>query len=160
MAIGAGWAEGSWVDAGWVVGAWQQDAGEPEVTAPSGGWDKLSQFDDHIKRKREQEQQRQSNLEAINRIESPVDSEIAKILQADVRQAETEKRLKDLEQLVAKSFRNEDLPRVREFNERVAKAFVRANVQGNFSAIQAFEREMERAIEEEEFLLMALLLLE
>lgn len=131
-----------------------------EVTAPTGGWEKLSQFDDHIQRKREQEQQRQKTLEAIEQIESPVDLEIARLLQKDAQTAETEQRLASLEQLIAINFRNADLPKVKAFNEKVAKAFVRASVQGNFSAIQAFERELERAIEEEEFLLIMLIMLE
>jgi hypothetical protein len=139
--------------------------GNPVGTAlstvqPSGGWDKLSRFDDHLNRKRRQDDERQRLREEIEAIESPVDQEIARLLQAQERKAERHKQLEDLEQLIAVSFTNDDLPKVRDFNERVEKAFVRASVQGNFSAVEAFEREFERAREEEEFLLMAMLMLE
>jgi hypothetical protein len=44
--------------------------------------------------------------------------------------------------------------------ERVGGAYLRALEQGNFSSLQAFEREMERAREEEEFLLLAIAMLD
>lgn len=37
MAIGTGWAEGSWVDAGWVVGAWSQEPNVIVIAATKGG---------------------------------------------------------------------------------------------------------------------------
>ena len=47
----------------------------------------------------------------------------------------------------------------REYNEVVAKAFSRAMELQTFSAIEAFERELDRAIEEENFLLLAMTVL-
>jgi len=136
------------------------EAVEVIPTQPVGGWDKLSQFDDHILRKRREDEESERKRQEIRDIESPVDLEIAQILQRDERQAEREKQLSDLEQLVTTTFSNADLPDIREFSERVEKAFIRASVQGNFSALEAFEREFERAREEEEFLLMAMIMLE
>ena len=153
------WATSAWKSDAWFGTAWFV-AEEAAVSTPTGGWDKLSQFDDHIQKKRREDEEQQQIFEQIREIESPVDSEIARILQADAKREQTEQRLADLEQLVARNFRNEDLPKVKAFSEKVARAFIRANVQGNFSAIQAFERELERAIEEDEFLLMALIMLE
>lgn len=129
-------------------------------TQPSGGWDLLKVFDRHIQRKHDEDDERRQVLEEIEQIISPVDLEIAKLLQQDQKAEAREKQLSDLEQLVARNFRNKDLPAIKEFNENVAKALVRASVQGNYSALEAFEREMERALEEDEFLFMALAVLD
>ena len=61
---------------------------------------------------------------------------------------------------MAESFTAEDLEAAKRYSERVAKAYERAYIQGNYSAYMAFEREMERLREEEEFLLVALMALQ
>ena len=128
--------------------------------SPTGGWIFLSMFDAFRQRKVEEEEERKKKLKAIEKIDSSVDKEIADLLQQDSQKETREKQLQSLEQLVAQTFRNEDLPLARAYSERVAKAFVRVAVQGNFSAIEALEREMERTREEEEILLLALAILE
>ena len=96
--------------------------------------------------------------ESLEDIESSTDREIAQILQKDIKTEAREKELQALEFLVATTFRNEDIAKAP--NERVAKAFVRAAVQGNFSAMEALEREMDRAREDEMFLFIAMVLLD
>lgn len=135
-------------------------AGVAVAVVPTGGWIFLSMFDAFRQRKVEDEEQRKKRLEAINKIDNDLDREIAQHLQQDLQKEDRERELQKLESLVAQSFSNQDLPLARAYNERVAKAFVRVAVQGNFSAIEALEREMERVREEEEVLLLALALLE
>ena len=153
---GAGASIAFVVTRGYSVG----EAVEVVIETPTGGWMFVGVFDDFRRRKIEDEEERKEKEQQIAVIESPVDREIANILQSEQRIADREKELQRLESLVAQSFSNKDLPLAKAYNERVAKAFVRAAVQGNFSAVEALEREMERAREDEEFLLLAMVMLQ
>ena len=148
------WATGAWGDNAWFGTAWFE---EP---VPTGGWIFLSMFDAFRQKKVEDEEERKKKLKSISEIDNDLDREIAQRLQKDLQQEDRERELQRLERLVAQSFSNQDLPLARAYNERVAKAFARVAVQKNFSAIEALEREMERAREEEEILLLALAMLE
>lgn len=135
------------------------DAVVTDVTAPSGGWDFMMKFEDFREKREKDKSEREKVREEIEAIKDETDREIAQILQKDLALESREKELKDLEFLVATTFRNEDIEKAKAHSERVAKAFVRAAVQSNRSAVEALEREMDRAREEDEFLLIAMMVL-
>lgn len=122
----------------------------------SGGWGFLNSYDSYRQKKERDKRRLKRLLEEIKALESPIDREIAEILHKDTTEDTRLEQLAELERMVASSFRNSELEKARTYSERVAKAYVRANVQGNFSALEALEREIERAREEEEFLLIAI----
>ncbi len=124
---------------------------------PSGGWGFLTEYYAYKQRKRRRERERERILAEIAAIEGDVDFEIAVILQADVVEEAEAQELSWLEQMVAAAFTERDRRQAREYNIRVSKAFVRAAMQGNWSAFEALERELDRAEEEEFFLLVVML---
>ncbi len=130
----------------------------PASTAVSGGWIMRGVFDDFSQRKRQKIEKAEQAIENALELEG-IDGEIAKILHENDRDEVLEQSIKELEGLIADNFSERELQRAKAHNERVAIAFARAATQKNFSAIQAFERELERANEEEEFLLLALTVL-
>lgn len=161
-AIGTGWAEAAWIEASWISTAWDDEPNVPVVVTPearaTGGWDFLMKFD-HFRDKRDSDKEERDKIqEEITEIADDVAREIAEILQKDLITAAREKELQSLELLVASSFRNEDIPKAKAHG--VAKAFVRAAVQSNFSAMEALEREMDRIREDEEFLMLAMVILD
>jgi hypothetical protein len=103
----------------------------------SGGWGARNAYDAYLE-------------EFLEEIQDPVDREIAELLHDDPG-------LTELDELVRESYSERDRQRAEEYSDRVARAYERAYRQGNYSALMAFEREMERAIEEEEFFLMAIM---
>ncbi len=100
---------------------------------------------------RAQHRQRTAETAAIP---DPLDREIGQLLRAkeakDNRAGELQ-RLKSL----AEQFDTADAQRI--FGPRVAKALERAVRQGNYSALEALDRELKRAHEEEQFILHAAL---
>ncbi len=128
-----------------------------DVVSPSGGWDFMMQFE-HFRTKRDREAEERKRIQQeIEAIANETDREIAKILQSDLAIEARDKELKDLETLVATTFRNDDMAKAEAHG--VAKAFARAAVQSNRSAMEALEREMDRAREDEDFLLLAMVIL-
>jgi len=121
------------------------------TVAPSGGWIVRDVFDTLVDRKRRKLKALREKLEEVKEI-AGIDGEIAVLLHQDDEKELIESSLKELENLVKSASRTQI---EQQFNTRVAKAFTRASVQGNFSALQAFEREMERVREEEAFFLIA-----
>lgn len=140
-----------------LAGASEVGVVEEVRVTPSGGWDFMMKFESFREKREKDRRERDKIHEEIEVIEDVVDREIAQILQKDLITEAREKELKGLELLVATSFRNEDLPKAKAHG--VAKAFVRAAVQGNFSAMEALEREMDSIREDEEFLMLAMVIL-
>lgn len=97
-------------------------------------------------------------MSEIEKIKDDVDREIAKLLQKTEAKAQEERDVQELGQVVSRSFSNQELARIKEYSNEVARAYLRAVQQGNYSALKAFEREMEQVMEEEEFILMAVVL--
>ncbi len=125
------------------------------VVAPSGGWIVRDVFDTLADRKRRNLKALREKLEEVKEIPG-IDGEIALLLHKDDEKELIESSLKELENLVKSASRTQI---EQEFSERVAKAFTRASIQGNFSALQAFERELERARQDEEFFLLAAMMI-
>ena len=154
-AIGTGWADGAWIFESWILEAWDD---EPNVqVAPSGGWIVRDVFETLADRKRRQLEQIKEVQEEIAEIEG-VDGEIATLLHKDDEKELIEKSLKDLEKLVKSGITKAQIQQ--DFNQASARAFVRAKVQGNFSAMQHLEREMDKVREEDDFFLLAMMTLQ
>ncbi len=146
-----GWVANAWADDAWFGTAWAEQEAAEAVT-PSGGFMVRGVFDTLADRKRRNLKVLREKLEEVNEIPG-IDGEIAVLLHKDDEKELIESSLKELENLVKSNISRTQIEQ--EFNARVAKAFTRASVQGNFSALQAFEREMERVREEEAFFLIA-----
>lgn len=126
---------------------------------PSGGWAALNAFDSFRQRKRRRKRELEELLEEVEELEG-IDGEIAKLLHANDAEELLEASIRELEKLVVDNFSESELVLAKAHNERLAVAFARAATQRNFSALQAFEREMERARDEEDFFLLAVMTLQ
>jgi len=136
------------------------DAAEVVVVAPAptGGWSGRDWYDPYRTRKdRDDERRRQANAE-IKDLQG-IDGDIARLMHKKIDRDDRNAEIAELERLVAKSYSKEQATEAKVYNERVAKAYVRAALQANFSALEAFEREMEQAREEEDFLVLAMMIL-
>jgi len=121
------------------------------------GWKFLMEFESFRKKREEDEEERERVKEIVEALESPVDKEIAQLLQQDIEKEDRAEEIEKLEQLITENATPQDLIAAEAHN--VAKAFARAALQKNFSAIEALERELDRKAEEEEFLMLALVIL-
>lgn len=128
--------------------------GASEVVAerPAGGWGFLNQYNAEKQRQRALARRRKELEEESERIEDEVAREIAQLLRKQ--EAEDDRR-KELKRLADLAKANADIEAARQYSERVATAYARALAKGNYSALEALERELRRAAEEEEWLLNA-----
>jgi hypothetical protein len=139
--------------------AYQQVApvSQQQVEQPSGGWWAFNvQYEQELRRRRLLKEKQDELDEQSQEIQAAVDREIAILLRQqeakDLKRAELE-RLRNLASAV--SAREAEV----QYGERVAKALDRAIKQGNFSALEALDRELQRARSDEEFFLMAVAML-
>ena len=130
----------------------------PEVTG--GGWAAQYFYDKYVEQRREREEEREKVRVQVESIEDDTDAQIARLLHKQIEQDARRSELESLEALVKSTYTERQERLALEYNERVAKAYVRAATQANFSAMEAFEREMDRAREEEEFLFLAMTVLQ
>lgn len=135
------------------------DVESTEEEIRSGGYGFLNSYDSYRQKKRRRKKRLGELLEQLKELD-PVDREIAELIHKDDEREQQEASIAELERLVAQSFSNKAIPEIKAYNERVAKAFTRAYMQGNYSAYEALEREMERAREEEDFLFLAMIALD
>lgn len=126
---------------------------QPVDSQFSGGYGALNAYNAWRQRKRRRDEERKRLLEQLEDIEDELDREIAELIHSD-----DEPEVEELREIVVNAFSDADAELVRDYSERVSKAFIRAATQQNYSALMAFHREMDRAMEEEEFLLMSVLL--
>ena len=121
---------------------------------PTGGW--IRGYERELARRRIAKLKQIRREEETEEIQDKIDREIAELIVAQ--EAKDEHR-QELERLSALLKSNKDAESIRQYGERVMKAYERALLQGNFSALEAFDREISRAREEEEFLLLSILFL-
>lgn len=122
-----------------------------EVTdQPTGGWLFLSTYESELQRRRKRKEEVEEDLEQIT---DSVDREIAEILRPELERDAELQRLREL------AIKDANKRAAKQYSERVSKAFTRAINQGNRSAMEALDRELKRAQEEEEFLVTAVMML-
>jgi len=122
-----------------------------------GGWGQI--YDPYLKKHRQRLEEYKETLVAIEAIKDPVDQEIAKRLHEEIETEQRTEEINALGTLIKQTYTPLHSKQAATYNKRVAGAYDKAAKQGNFSSIEAFEREMDRAIEEEEFLFLAMALL-
>jgi PASTA domain-containing protein len=123
---------------------------------PTGGWLFHNAYHAELHRRRARDRKRREIEEETEQIQNELDRAIAQELR---KQERLDDKRKDYERLAELAKANADLEAARLYSERVATAYARALTKGTYSALEALDREMQRANEEEEFLATAVLML-
>jgi len=92
----------------------------------------------------------------IRTIESKTDAEIARLMHQQMSFDARTQEMNKLEVMMKQFDDRRERDLAREFNADVAAAYDKAMNLGTFASAEAFERAMERAFEEEEFLILAI----
>jgi hypothetical protein len=145
---------GSFAAQGSTVGIVVSLGPEPSDEQPSGGWAFYNDYEIELRRRRKRKKERDELEAETERIQNELDRSIAQLLREQ--EAKDEKRA-DLNRLKELAKKHADLEAARQYSERVATAYARAITQGNFSALEALDRELQRAREEDEFMAAALI---
>jgi len=127
------------------------------ASRPGGGWAMLSYYDRYYEERKERERQRKTALEATRSLDK-TDREIAKLLHKQLEYEARSEEIAKLEQIIKTGYTQQQSIKAMRYNEKVSRAYERAIEKGTFSAVEAFEREMDRLREEEELLLMLLVM--
>jgi hypothetical protein len=122
----------------------------------TGGWNFYVAYEQHTKARRKKLKEQEQKQAETQQIQDRTAREIAELLR---KQEAIDERRAYLERLGQLAKEQPDLEAARAYSDRVAQAYQRAIIQGNYSALEALDRELQRASEEEEFMLQALLLL-
>ena len=126
---------------------------------PTGGFAAQNWYDAYRQKRQKRKKKRKKVLEEIKKLDG-VEAEIAKLLHKDLEREARDKEIKAIEDMVVSTYTKGQVEAARIYSENLAKAYVRAAEQRNFSALKAFEREMELIKQEEEaFLLIAMVAL-
>lgn len=153
MSIGINWGE-IWAPVWKSVWTQTPPVVEPEVVEPpSGGWLFLNTYGAELQRRRALERRRKELEEETEKIPDDLDRSIAQLLREQEAKDEKRYQLKRLGRL-AKA--NADIEAVRKYSERVAKAYEAALKTESLKALDRLDKELRRAHEEEEALLMSL----
>lgn len=127
------------------------------TSRPVGGWlTFLNTYEQQSARRREEARKRRELEEETEQIEDSTDREIAQLLR--VQEAKDAKRA-NLARLTELARQNADLEAARQYSERVAKAYQAVLEKGSIAAAERLEKELRKAREEEDFLLLAIMLL-
>lgn len=137
--------------------AYQQQA-TATVQQNSGGWERRRYFLDHyearLKRRIDEEKRRRELELKAEEIADETAREIAQFLHEQERQDAERAEFERLRRLVAEF----GAKGAEGLATRVQSAYLRAVVQGNFSAYAALDREIQRMLEEEEIAALIMLL--
>lgn len=125
-------------------------------TQPAGGWGFANIYDRYREEKREREQEESQARKAIQAIQDETDAEIARLLHKQMAYEARTQEIDKLEFLMRQFDDRQERNLALQFNQDVAAAYDRALKLGTFASAEAFERAMERALEEEEFLFLAI----
>lgn len=136
-------ADGSWLTAAATV-----------VDESSGGWSNYFDvnYEREIVRRRRQRLEQRELEQETEAIPNEIDREIALLLRDQEAKAAKRAELDRL-RILADSLKAEEARLA--YGERVAQALDRAMAKGSFSALEALDREIQRAREEEESVILA-----
>lgn len=128
--------------------------------SPTGGWGASNYYEAHLQRVRHRRRKREEEERELAKLD-PVDLEIAHLLRKDIEREERDREIAELESIIDRTNVNLERKRLaRETTEQIANAYTRAYMQRNFSALEAFERQLEEFLEEEEVMFLAFTLLQ
>lgn len=122
---------------------------------PTGGWLFLNEYEAEQQRRKARERRRRLLEEETEQIEDPLDREIAQLIR---RQEAKDERREEIRRTAELARANADLEAARQYSAAVAAAFQAAIERGTTSAVDRLERELKKAREEEEFLMLAMLM--
>lgn len=125
---------------------------DPNAGNP-GGW--LNEYNAYKQRKAAQERHRKEVLKAVRELDG-IDGEIAELMQLDQAKEDEQKRIAEFRAMLDKEISKAKLDKAGLLNKRINRAYDRAMQKATYSAIEALEREIEQAIEEEEFLFIVM----
>lgn len=134
--------------------AFNFDGAVSSVATTVGGWFAFLNTYEHRLANRRDEERRRQEAEA-DEIEDKLDRQIAELLRKQ--EAQDAKRA-ELEQVAALARQNADLESARQYSERVGRAYQAVLEKGSASAVERLERELKRAKDEEEFLMLVIML--
>jgi mevalonate kinase len=123
---------------------------------PSGGWGFLNSYHAELQRRKALAKKRRELEEETEQIQDALDRNIAQLMRE---QEAIDEKKKDLERLGEIARAQADLEAAKAYSERVAIAYARAITKGTYSALEALDRELQRAQEENEFLAEAVRIL-
>jgi hypothetical protein len=134
------------------------DDGTVSVTGRrgGGGWEMARIYDRYSEDQQDSKKQRRARRKQTEDLEG-TDREIARLLHKQLEREARDAEIAKLEAMIQSSYSVNELQKAREYNENVARTYAKAVSKGGFSAIEAFEREMDRAKEEEDFLILAIM---
>ena len=130
--------------------------GPAPVTAtteqPTGGWLFHNAYEAELARRRKRKREREALEQETEQIQDDLDRAIAQELR---KQEAIDEKRDNLNRLKELAKQHADLEAARQYSERVATAYARAIAQENFSALEALDRELQRARDEEDMMTMA-----
>ncbi len=135
-----------------------ESVGTPEVAVveqPSGGWFNL-RYEQELRRRAAIRAKQRRLDEEVAAIPQPIDREIGLLLREQEAKAQKREELERLRDLAVRL--DSEQARI-DYGERVSKALERAVQKGNYSALEALNREIQRAQEDEESVMLAVTLL-
>lgn len=127
-----------------------------EDAQPTGGWAFLNDFQAELQRRRREEARRRELEDAAESIEDEIDRSIAQLLR---KQEAYDARTQELERLAAIAKAQADIEAARAYSRRVGEALEAALQKQSFASLAVLDRELKRAQEEEEFLVISLMML-
>ena len=95
-------------------------------------------------------------MEHVRKIPDKTDAEIAKLMHQQMSFDARTQEMNKLERMMKQFDDRSERKLAEQFNADVAAAYDKAMNLGTFASAEAFERAMERAFEEEEFLILAI----
>ena len=137
--------------------AYQQVAPSVTTERNAGGWPVFAlRYEQELSRRSKKRREQEELEQEAREIQDRLDRDIALLLrEQEAKDAKRDElaRVKQLAEILSAKEAAE------QYGERVAKALERARIQGNFSALEALDREIQRARAEEEWFITAIALI-
>lgn len=121
-----------------------------------GAWGLASIYDQYSVDKRQRHEEELQTMEHVRKIPDKTDAEIARLMHQQMSFDARTQEMNKLEGMMKQFDDRSERKLAEQFNADVAVAYDKAMNLGTFASAEAFERAMERAFEEEEFLLLAI----
>lgn len=154
------WAAGFWPDDFWAAGFWSSDDTPPPVVPEQptgGGYAFHNEYDAYEQRRNARRRAEKRRREEEAEIKDKVDREIAQLLRV---QEEKDAEREDLARIQALADQYAGQGSRLGLPKRVSTAILKAHEERSRNALEQVMREIERMREEEEFALIAALLLD
>lgn len=115
----------------------------------------LSEYQ-NLRQSRQQDEESRKKILAEVKSLGGVDGEIARLFHEKELRSTQDRYVNKLKELFDANVDEEELERSGVLSEGVSRAYRRATENGGFSSIEALQREIDRALEDEEFMFLAM----